>query len=256
MEFKIIIIEDEALALSRLKRLLAEQTDSFEVVAELTSVQEALQWFSTNDYTKISLIFADIQLNDGISFETFNKINLSIPIIFTTAFDQYLLQAFKTYGIEYLLKPFDSKDIASAIQKYKAISQHKSDQKLDTKQYIDFFRQFQPTNFPTFISYNREQIIPIKSENMVYFSLFHQIVYAFDEQKKWVLNESLNQIQEKLPSYHFYRANRQIIVNRKYIGLIENYFGGKLIIKLTHQQHEEIIISKDNAKSFKDWLQS
>jgi len=253
---KIIIIEDENLAINRLKRLLNELEDSFEVVAEIKSVKDGLFWFSENHQSQIDLVFSDIQLLDGLSFELFEEIKITTPIIFTTAFDEYLLKAFKTYGIEYLLKPFSIKDLASAILKFKNLKKENLSQNLFSENiYKHFFKDYKQLSFPTFISYIRENIVPIKSEDVAYFSLDHQSIFAHTEKNKWLLNESLNQIQEKLPNYHFYRANRQIIIQRKYIQVINNYFGGRLKINLT-LEHQEILISKDNCKSFKDWLQS
>ena len=251
---KIVLIEDEELALSRIKRLLSKLEDTFEILVELKSVKDALIWFSKNTNTKIDLIISDVQLSDGISFEIFDTIKLPIPTIFTTAYDEYMLKAFKTYGIDYILKPFSSEELEAAIHKYKTLIQDKSGISNPKSIDVSFSKNLQ-NNFPTFISYVKEKIVPIKSEEIAYFNLAYQVVFAYTENSKWALNESLNQIQEKLPEYYFYRANRQIIINRKYIDEIENYFGGKLKVKLKVKQGEDIIISKDNCKSFKDWLQ-
>lgn len=255
MEIKIIIIEDEELAISRLKRLLSNLQDSFEVVTEIRNVKDAIHWFSKHPSEKIDLIFSDIQLTDGISFEIFQSINFSVPIIFTTAFDEYLMKAFKTYGIEYLLKPFSSEDLDMAVQKYKNIVQTNRHEDQAENIYKAFLNNFRQHEFPTFVSYSRDKIFPVRSEDIAYFNLDNQTVYAHTIQSKWAMNENLNQIQEKLPPYHFYRANRQCIIQRKFINEIENYFGGRLKIKLT-MPHEEILISKDNCKGFKDWLQA
>jgi two-component system response regulator LytT len=256
MNFKIIIIEDEQLAVQRLKRLLQElPDDSFEIAAVLSSVKDSLAWFNDHDYSDIDFMFSDIQLTDGVSFEIFEKVQITFPIVFTTAFDEYLLQAFKTNGIEYLLKPFTAKDVEQAVSKFKMIVRQKEapiQSKLSLK---ELYYQLQNNNYPTFITYSKDTIIPIKSETIVYFILSCQIVSAYGEQRKWVLSESLNQIEEKLPAHHFYRANRQIIINRKFIDRIENYFGGRLLIKMKCNQKDDIIVSKDNCKSFKDWLQ-
>lgn len=255
MNIKIIIIEDESLAIGRLKRLLNELEDSFKIIAEIVSVKQGLDWFSANESTQIDLIFSDIQLLDGLSFEIFEKIKITTPMIFTTAFDQYLLKAFKTYGIEYLLKPFSSDDLRVAVEKFKTLKNKISTQNSFTEDKLkQFIKSLEQTQFPQLISYMKEKIIPIKSEDIAYFSLNHQCVFAYTEKNKWLLSESLNQIQEKLPEHHFYRANRQAIIQRKYIKEIDNYFNGRLKVKLTIET-EEIFISKDNCKDFKDWLQ-
>lgn len=255
MNIKVIIIEDENLAISRLKRHLKELDDTFEIIIELKSVKQGLDWFGKNPTIQAELIFSDIQLLDGLSFEIFEKIDLITPIIFTTAFDEYLLKAFKTYGIEYLLKPFSADDLTFAVNKFKTLKKEVSkENSLLEASFNQFIKSFEQPKSPTFISYIKEKIIPIKIEEIAFFSLNHQSVFAHTEKNKWLLNESLNQIQEKLPQNNFYRANRQIIIQRKYIKEIDNYFSGRLKVKLTIN-HEEILISKDNCKDFKDWLQ-
>jgi DNA-binding LytR/AlgR family response regulator len=255
MNIKIIIIEDENLAIGRLKRLLNELDDTFEICTEIASVKEGLHWFNTNQNTTVDLIFSDIQLLDGLSFEIFEKIKITTPIIFTTAFDEYLLKAFKTYAIEYLLKPFSSGDLSTAVDKFKVLQRGTSIQNpLADDRLNEFIKGLGQPVFPTFISYVKEKIIPIKSEDIAYFSLSHLSVFAHTEKNKWLLAESLNQIQEKLPHHHFYRANRQYIIQRKFIKEIHNYFNGRLKVVLSIE-NEEILISKDNCKGFKDWLQ-
>jgi DNA-binding LytR/AlgR family response regulator len=254
MLLKVLIIEDEKLAVSRLKRLLGNLDDDFEILAELSSVRDSCSWFLQNFSAKIDLIFSDIQLEDGISFEIFEKIPPPAPVIFATAFDEFLLKAFKTFGIEYLLKPFSAQELQAAVEKYKILTKKNTPPSLPDNFFTLLSKQNQQ-NFPTFISYQRDKIFPIKSDEIVYFSLNHQAVFAFEQKNKWLLNETLNQIQEKLPPYFFFRANRQQIIQRKFIEEIAVYLGGRLKIKLRMLQHEEIIISKDNCKSFKDWLQ-
>lgn len=256
MKIKIVIIEDEILSRARLKRLLNNLEDDFEIIAEIETVKEGSAWFKHNSNSKIDLIFSDIQLTDGISFEIFESNKVKTPIIFTTAFDEYLLKAFKTYGIDYLLKPFSSNDIQNAIIKFKhlikEVPETSNSANLALKQMLE---NYQLTRVPTFISYVRDKITPIKSDDIVLFSLQHAVVFAHTEGNKWLLAESLNQIEEKLPTHLFYRANRQFIIQRKFLKEIENCFGGKLKLKLTID-HEEILVSKDNCKHFKDWLQN
>jgi len=256
MTIKVIIIEDEQLAVGRLKRLLNELEDNIEVIAEIKSVHDGLDWFNVGENTTADLIFSDIQLLDGLAFEIFEKTKVTTPIIFTTAFDQYLLKAFKTYGIEYLLKPFSGDDLSAAIMKFKTWNRSDEIPAYFTEAALrSFIKGMEQPLWPTFIAYIKDKILPLKSEDIVYFSLSFQTVYAYtQDKKKWPLQESLNQIQERLPTSHFYRANRQILVQRKFIKEIANYFGGRLKLQLTIE-HEEILISKDNVKNFKDWLQ-
>lgn len=254
MILKVVIIEDEPLAIKRLKRLLSELSDSFEVISELNSVKQATDWFSSNSSSAYDLIFSDIQLLDGIAFEIFEQTEPQKPVIFITAFDEYLMKAFKSYGIDYILKPFALHDLENAVRKYKQIFQN-SALSMPPNIYAQIIQNLhQQASFPTFLTYFKEKIRLIKSEDIAYFSLDYQSVFAHDDRNRWLLNESLNQIQDKLPARHFFRANRQFIIHKKYLKEIENYFGGRLKLILT-VDHPEILISKDNAKSFKDWLQ-
>lgn len=253
MNFKIIIIEDENLAVTRIKRMLNELEDTFEIVTEIKSVQEGMEWFAANENKPLDFILSDIQLLDGLSFEIFEQFSITTPIIFTTAYDEYLLKAFKNYGIEYLLKPFSNKELISAIEKFKSLKKGTSPSFQFSEELFRELLKNKENKFPTLISYARDKIIPVKTKEVVYFSLSHQSVFAHTENHKWLLNESLNQIEDLLPRHHFYRANRQFIIQRKFIKEIENYFGGKLKILATIK-HEDILISKDNCKDFKDWL--
>ena len=255
MTIKIIIIEDENLAISRLKRLLADLTDDFIIVQEIKSVQEGVQWFLENSDHSADLIFSDIQLLDGLSFEIYEKLEINTPIIFTTAFDEYVLKAFKTCGIEYLLKPFSIEELTAAIKKFKVLINASTNDRTELPNKLKHLIHKLATNeFPTLIAYVKEKLIPINTADILYFSLDTQCVFAHTLKNKWSLHESLNQIQEKLPTHYFFRANRQYIVNRKYIQAIANDFNGKLKIELVAPR-EDIVVSKDNAKNFKDWLQ-
>lgn len=254
MIIKVIIIEDEALAAKRLRRFLSEMEDTFEVITELKSVKEASAWFTKNAHDKYDLIFSDIQLLDGISFEIFEQTDGIKPIIFITAYDEYLLKAFKTYSIDYLLKPYLKEDLELALQKFKKLFWQETNVIPDdtyTKLLQNLHAQI---HFPTFLTYQKDRIRMVKSEEVAFFSLDYQTVFAHLEKEKCLLSESLNQLQEKLPSRHFFRANRQFIVHRAYIKEISNFFGGRLKLTLT-VNHPEILISKDLAKSFKNWLQ-
>ena len=255
MNIKIIIIEDENLAITRLIRFLSECDDTFEIITKISSIKDGLDWFSVNQNTNVDLIFSDIQLLDGLSFEIFEKTKIISPIIFTTAFDDYLLKAFKTYGVEYLLKPFSMNDLTIAINKFKNLQMgNYNTNTFFEDNFKKMIKSLNQPQFPTFISYIREKFIPISCENIAYFSLNSQCVLAHSNNNKWLLSESLNQILDKLPQHHFYRANRQIIIHRKFIKQVHVYFNGRLKVELTIDQID-IIISKDNSKDFKDWLQ-
>mgnify|MGYP001809558350 CR=1 FL=1 len=210
----------------------------------------ALDWFGKNPAIQADLILSDIHLLDSHSFEVFEKTIITTPIIFTAAFDEYLLKVFKPYGIEYILKSFTTDDLTFVIEKFKTLQKEMSkDNSLSETNYYQFIKSFEQPKSPTFISYIREKIIPIKVEEIAIFSLNHQSVFAHTEKNKCLLNESQNQIQEKLLHNNFYKATRQTIIQKKYVKEIENHISGKLKVKLTID-HDEILISKDNCKDF------
>jgi two-component system LytT family response regulator len=171
---KVIIIEDESIAIRRLRKLVKEINPEIEIIAELESVYEAKKWFNSNSLLEIDLLFSDIQLSDGLSFEIFENLDSKLPIIFTTAYDEYALNAFKLNGVDYLLKPIQKEELKKAIIKFQNVRQHYSNNQMsDIRLLINQFKN-PVVIFPNFLCYQKDKILPISSENVSVFYIKNQ----------------------------------------------------------------------------------
>jgi two-component system LytT family response regulator len=251
---KIVLIEDEGIALRKMKKVIAEISPEVEFIAELESIQEAREWFSRNDKNEIDLIFSDIQLSDGLSFEIFEEINTPLPIIFTTAYDEYALRAFRVNGIDYLLKPIQKKDLALSITNFETKKKHYSKSQItDIQQLIKQFQQPKKQN-PNFLSYQKDKLIPVPADSIAFFYTSNQVVYAYTEQQRFILEDSLEDVEKRLPQERFFRANRQFIIQKRYVANAVLYFNNRLMLNLHINLPEQIIISREKANAFKIWL--
>ena len=250
----LVLIEDEGIALRKLKKIILEIAPETIILAELESVLDAKIWFQQNRNLSIDLILSDIQLSDGLSFEIFESLNTQLPIIFTTAYNEYALRAFKFNGVDYLLKPIQKEEVQMALAKFeKTRTSYSNVQLIQLQQLIQQFKQ-PVKSTPTFISYVKDKIIPFSAESVVYFYTSNQLVYAVTEQREFVMNEKLEEIENLLPGNLFFRANRQFIIQKKFVTNAELYFNNRLIVHLSIKTPEKIIVSREKANIFKDWL--
>ncbi len=251
---RVVIIEDEGIAIRKLKKLISEINSEIEIVVALESVYDAKKWFQSHSLSNIDLLLSDIQLSDGLSFEIFENIAVDLPIIFTTAYDEYALRAFKLNGVDYLLKPIQKEELTQAFIKFEHTKKRYSQNQLFDIQSI--INQFQQTTvkFPSFISYQKDKLIPLACESVVYFYIQNLIVYAVTDKTEYVLEETLDEIEKRLPKQFFFRANRQFIVQKKYVSTAEIYFNNRLLVHLSVKTTEEIIISREKTALFKNWL--
>ncbi len=248
----VVLIEDERIALRKLKNLLLQIAPQIQIVAELESVEEANIWFQQQENKRIDLIFSDIQLSDGLSFEIFEQLPHFIPVIFTTAYDAYSLKAFKQNGIDYLLKPLQTTEVAAALNKYAASQQHYSQTQL-----LQLKQQLMPPTAPAtvqFLVHFRHQIIPLAANDISCFFTKNQLVYAQHQQIAYVIDQTLDDIQQQLPAACFFRANRQFIIHQHHIQHLTPGINGKLHVRIQHFS-ESIVISREKAPAFKLWLQ-
>ena len=243
---KVIIIEDENPAARKLERMLSVFAD-LQLVATLHSVEEAVNWFSENEHPK--LIFSDIVLGDGLSFDIFEKIPTQSFIIYTTAFDQYTLRAFKLNSIDYLLKPISEDDLAKAIEKYKSFLPGKSNiNPQEIKSLIKEEKQ-RLSRILVKIGYNLKII---HTEEVTCFFSENKIVYLQTKERTFPTDFTLDELQEVIDEKHFFRVNRQFIINSNFIKNIHTSPYYK--VDLEAQPAEEITISRDRVKDFKEWL--
>ena len=245
-KIKVIIIEDEKPAARKLERLLSLFAD-LELVAVINSVEEGVDFFENNPHP--DLIFSDIVLGDGLSFDIFEKVPTKSFIIYTTAFDNYTLKAFKLNSIDYLLKPITEEDLSKSIEKYKSfLPQNQSYNNLNFKELI---QKETPklSRIVAKIGYNLK-IIQIDEVSCFYSE--NKIVYAQTQERAFPTDFTLDELEEVLDSNHFFRTNRQFIINLNFIKNIHTSPVYK--VEMQFQPEEEITVSRDRVREFKDWL--
>lgn len=245
-----IIIEDEKPAAEKLMKAISKADPSIDVLTVCNSIHEATNWLMSNPMPE--LIFMDIELSDGLSFKIFEKIKITCPVIFTTAYDEYWQQAFENNSIDYLLKPIKQDKLETALAKYEKLKKYFSQhiQQLLTQQ--------EPQNGShkkRFLIKRGTDYISIKTDDIRYFFATHKIVCLVDERsQKFILDQSLNDIEKQLDPSQFYRVNRKYIVNINAIKKIKTYPKSKLQLELEPANNDEIIISQENVASFKQWM--
>jgi DNA-binding LytR/AlgR family response regulator len=253
---KALIIEDEYPAAERLQKLIARADEGIEICGVLDSVEGALKWISDNPAP--DLIFSDIQLSDGLSFEIFEKSVVSSPIIFTTSYDEYAIKAFKVKSIDYLLKPIKQQELEQAIQKYKD-SIHEplpADHALKLESLLDVLPASQKKYKTRFLVKSREQLIPVFEEQIAYFQTSNELVLLVKKDgKKYLVDYTLEQLDKLLNPENFFRLNRQFIAHLSAIHEIHTYFNGKLKLELSPKASDEVVVSRDKAGLFKTWLE-
>ena len=252
-----IIIEDETLVARELLKKIGEVAPDIKIQAMLPSLKTARSWLKEN--AEPDLIFMDVQLSDGISFELFQSFSLQCPVIFTTAYDEYAIQAFKSNGVDYLLKPVNKHELNTAIEKCRKLLPHQQSSPADINALLSAFAQGtrqQPVSKEKFIVNFRNTLLPVKTTDIAYF-VREQLIYlcTFDNQRHIIDYDTLEEIEDLLNAGKFYRANRQYIVNESAIKSVYAHPTGKLSLKLTTQPAPDIDISREKAPAFKKWLE-
>lgn len=255
---EILIIEDEIHAAERLTRMIREIDDSISVLAILDSVVESVSWLRKNESP--DLILADIHLADGLSFEVFELVNINCPIIFITAYDEYALQSFETFSIDYLLKPLDINKLTKSIEKYKRLfsGRDSSQKNNDLKKYIDMLVNIKTKYRTRFLINRNDSSLIVKADQVAYMYSEEKITFIVNnEGKKFMVDESLDNIVETLDPQSFFRANRQLIVSIGSIYTINNYFNYKLQLVLKpSNENVNTVISRAKVKEFKEWIKN
>jgi DNA-binding LytR/AlgR family response regulator len=245
---KTVIIEDEKPASRKLERMLSEFAD-IEVVAKIESVEEGIEWFSANEHPQ--LIFSDIVLGDGLSFDIFEKVRTKAFIIYTTAFDQYTLKAFKLNSIDYLLKPILDEDLAAAVEKFKSFIP--SESTVNSQEIKQLIKKDTSTLSRILVKIGYNLKIVQTQEVSCFFSE-NKIVYLQTQERTYPSDFTLDELEEVLDEKKFFRVNRQFIINSDYIKNIHTSPNYK--VELEFQPQEEITVSRERVKDFKDWLVS
>lgn len=249
---KVLIIEDEAPAARRLAQLVKECRPGTEIVAQLDSVETAVEWLNNNPAP--DLAFMDIQLADGLSFDIFKATAVKCPVIFTTAYDEYAIKAFKVNSIDYLLKPIDKQELASAFDKFDGLKNQPSPEPLNISEIVKAFggQQYRTR----FLVKQGQRLIPVGTEEIAYFFAEEKLVFILThDNHKYAIDYTLEQLETQLDPQHFFRANRKFMVSMKSVKDIHLSFNGKLKLYLNPPHNgEEIYVSRERAPEFKNWL--
>lgn len=248
---KCVIIEDEKPAAEKLLSLLAVSNQPVFVEAVLSSIKEAMEWLQQHPMPE--LIFMDIELSDGLSFKIFEQMNIECPVIFITAYDEYWQEAFEYNSIDYLLKPVKPEKLDAALNKYQKLKQHFT----TNYQALANWPQAQPQGGykKRFLVKRGTDYISIKIEEVAYFYATHKLVCMVDSTgQKFIMDQSLADIETQVDPAVFYRVNRKYLVNMSAIKRIKTYPKSKLLLEVTPLVTEDIIISQENAAAFKQWM--
>lgn len=247
----VLIIEDEKPAARRLNRMLNEL--GLEPKTMLHSVEESLNWLTNNQHP--DLIFLDIQLSDGLSFEIFDEIEVNSAIIFTTAYDEYALKAFKLNSIDYLLKPIDSDELENAVSKFKKFQQTEIDTKLDLSKLKSLLSNETNNYKSRFTVKIGQHLKMISVENIECFYSENKATNIYTVNgRNYLLDDTLEQLDSKLNPNNFFRVNRKYFVNINAIKDIVAYTNSRLKLVLKSYKNNEIIVSRERVKEFKNWI--
>lgn len=249
---KIVIIEDEELAARRLEGMIKECDSSIEVIARLESVEDSVEWF--RNHPSPDLIFLDIHLEDDLSFAIFEKVKVDAPVIFTTAYDEYAIRAFKMKSIDYLLKPIVQEELARSLDKFHEFSSPKPQQDMET-----LFRMFvkpgQPDYKERFSVTIGQKIKTFPINEISWFYSEEGITFMVtNDNHQYPIDFSLDDLTDMLDPKLFFRINRQFIVKMEAIGNIHIYPKSRLKLELKPVSNKEVFVSRDKVTRFKQWL--
>ena len=249
---QVLIIEDETPAANRLAKMLQNISDEIFIVNRFDSVESSVKYLQSAD--GIDLIFMDIQLADGLSFDIFKQTNITTPVIFTTAFDQYTLKAFKVNSIDYLLKPVDEHELKQAVDKYRQLYPKK-----DTSYSEKILKLVQEMNVLKYkerlLIKRGQQLSYLKTETLAYCYADGKLCYAVDfNGSRFLLENNLSQLEEQLQPNNFYRINRHLLVNIEAVKKVHVWLGGRLKLEVLPVTTAETIVSRERVNGFKEWL--
>lgn len=251
---RIIIIEDEDYAAERLESILVSIDGCIQIEAVIESVYDAIAWLRR--HTVPDLIFLDVQLSDGICFEIFNTVDITCPVILTTAYDEYAIQAFKLNSIDYLLKPVDRHAMEQSLEKFHRLKNNSPDQAMRNIDALLDHLQLNKTIYKNrFLVKHRGAYHTIPSEDILLFFTESQLVHLLTkEERRRQVEYTLNDIEERVDPDRFFRINRQMIVSVEAIKSIGDYFNHRLKLKLCIEFAKDIIVSRGKVHAFKTWL--
>jgi DNA-binding LytR/AlgR family response regulator len=254
---KTLIIEDEYPAAERLEKLIRKVDPSIEIIGVLGSIEAAGEWLQAHSLP--DLIFSDIQLSDGLSFQIFEQFSVKAPIIFTTSYDEYAIKAFKVKSIDYLLKPIKLQELELAIGKFRDMQKAFSpvDYAMKIESLLDNLKTTGSRKHKTrFLVKQHDQLVPVTQEEIAYFLTANELVCLVRKDgKQFLVDYTLEELDKLLDPQHFFRLNRQFIAAMPAIARIHTYFNGKLKLELKPETPHEVVVSREKAQVFKEWME-
>lgn len=248
---KTIVIEDEKPAMDLLIQTLLETETGIRIDAALSSVKESKEYFSTNP--EADIIFSDVQLTDGHSFEIFKNMHTGIPVVFTTGYDEFVTNAFSCNGIDYLLKPITKEDVIQSLEKYQALKKHFTENSATLQ---NFIRHFEAPKKTRIVVRKGLEYLTLRLKDIVLLYTENKLVYIIDKWgKKYIGDKNLSEMESELDEALFFRANRQYIINLEHIKGFKPFEKVKIIVEMKPADlQQQIIISQENASQFRNWI--
>jgi len=257
-KLRVVIVEDEPVAARNLAHVLQTIDKNIDIATSLPDITDAAAWFRANA-DNYDLVFMDIRLADGLSFDIFKQVEILTPVIFVTAYHDHAIQAFKNNGIGYILKPFDEAEIEEALNKFKRWVVHTPDTTGNPSfsQLLEQVKSFTKPYKRSFLVHYRDKLIPVEASRIAWFFTAHELVYAqTTDGHQYNIEFTLEQLEQQLEPGLFFRANRQFIVNRVAITEVNFYFNGRLSLKMTPESPERILVSKARVPELKKWMEN
>lgn len=251
---KIIIIEDEVKAAKSLENLIIKLRPAAQIIAKLQSIESAVDYLSENDQPE--LIFMDIQLSDGLSFEIFKSVQINCPVVFCTAYGEYAMDAIKANGIDYLLKPFSQDDLQVAFEK---VENFKNFFQQNTQPDLDGLlkRIGLDEGKKSFLVFKHNKYTTVQTDQIAFIHIRNESTSIMTfQQQEYAIDQSMDQVQNLLSAKQFFRLNRQYLVNFSAIKEVEHFFGRKLFVKLVIPSPEQLLIGKEKTSIFLSWLEN
>ncbi len=250
---KVVIVEDEHLAASKLEKMILKYDPGIEILEKLESVETTVSWFKNNNSP--DLIFLDIQLTDGTSFDIIKVVELNCPVIFTSAYDQYALEAFKLQSIDYLIKPISQEKLEKAMKKLKKMKDNLSSTSADFTQILNAVKGIGKDFKSRFLVKSGNILKSVNVIDIAYFYSEDKLVFMkTSSNQRFIVSETLDELENMLNPSDFFRVNRQYIVNFKVIQKVHPHFNGRLKIDFNPSPDEDIYISNRRATPFKEWM--
>lgn len=256
---KILMVEDEELAVKKLQKTLASVDPSAEIVGITDSIKDSVEWLERNHAP--DLILMDIELSDGQSFEIFNLVEVKSPVIFTTSYDEYALKAFKVNSVDYLLKPIQKEELQAALQKFKQLKAGYSHEATGSAISIDNLvkelqQKLQPKEYrKRFLVKHAQKLVSVEVDDIAYFYSDGRLnFFKSKDNKKYVVDYTMDELEEMLDPQRYFRISRSFYVSIDSVDQIHDYFGNRLILYLKPTVDKEALVSREKVTEFKKWM--